>query len=278
MGRDMTTENGPMEDVTSQRGAETQPGAAQPARTASSRVGRRVVRLLPLAILAGGLAAFFLAGGQQYLSLGTLEHHHETLKAFVGQSGWLAVVAFIGVYALATAFSVPGGALLTVVGGFLFGTSAGTVYVVLGATVGACAVFLAARTASGDILRRKAAGWISRLEKGFRDDAFSYLLFLRLIPLFPFWLINLVPAFLGVPLRIYALATLIGIIPGAFVYASVGNGVGAVLEAGGKPDLAVIFSPEILIPIVGLGILALLPVLYRRLIRRRTRIASVDRP
>jgi uncharacterized membrane protein YdjX (TVP38/TMEM64 family) len=107
------------------------------------------------------------------------------------------------------------------------------------------------------------------MEEGFRQDALSYLLVLRLIPIFPFWLVNIVPAFLGVPLGTYVLGTFVGIIPGSFVYASVGNGLGAVFDAGGTPDLGIIFEPAILLPIVGLAVLALLPIAYRRFKARR---------
>ena len=103
------------------------------------------------------------------------------------------------------------------------------------------------------------------MEEGFREDAFNYLLVLRLIPIFPFWLVNIVPAVLGVPLRTYVIATFIGIIPGSFVYASIGNGLGAVFDAGGTPDLAIIFKVEIILPIVGLAVLAMLPVLYKKI-------------
>ena len=148
--------------------------------------------------------------------------------------------------------------------GFRFGAVSGTIYGIGGATVGATGLFLAARTALGEPLRARAGPSLHRLEQGFRKNALSYLLFLRLIPLFPFWLVNLVPAFLGVPLRTYVIGTAIGIIPGCFVYASVGNGLGAVFDAGETPDLGIIFKPDILIPIVGLAILALLPIAYKR--------------
>ena len=104
-----------------------------------------------------------------------------------------------------------------------------------------------------------------RMEAGFKANALSYLLFLRLVPVFPFWLVNLVPAFLGVPLRTYAIGTLIGIVPGSAVYCSVGNGLGAVFDAGGRPDLGIIFKPEILGPIIGLAVLSLVPIIYKRL-------------
>jgi uncharacterized membrane protein YdjX (TVP38/TMEM64 family) len=172
-------------------------------------------------------------------------------------------------YAAVIALSVPGGAVLTITGGFLFGIVAGSLYVVIAATLGATIVFLIAKSALGDALRAKAGPRIRRMEEGFRQDALSYLLVLRLIPLFPFWLVNIVPAFLGVPVRTYVLGTAIGIIPGSLVYASVGNGLGAVFDAGQTPDLGIIFKPAILLPIVGLAVLALLPIAYRGLKARK---------
>lgn len=221
-------------------------------------------RWLPLGLLVVGLGVALALGLHRHLTLDSLAAHRETLARFVEDKGMLAVGAYVGVYALTVAFSVPGATVLTLAGGFLFGTLAATGYAVTGATAGAVAVFLAARSALGGVLRDKAGPWVERLEGGFREHAFSYMLFLRLVPLFPFWLVNLVPAVLGVPLGVYALATLVGIVPGALVYASVGNGLGAVLDAGGRPDLRLIFAPEVLLPLVGLGVLALLPVAVRR--------------
>ncbi len=162
-------------------------------------------------------------------------------------------------------------AQLWVVGGYLFGLWLGAAASVIGATLGAIAVFLAARTALADFLRAKTGGALKRMEDGFRRDAFSYLLVLRLVPIFPFWLVNLVPAFCGVPLRTYALATLIGIVPGSFVFASVGSGLGALLDRGETPDLKIVFQWNILLPILGLALLALLPVIVKKLQARRAR-------
>ncbi|WP_247878143.1 VTT domain-containing protein [Azospirillum sp. TSO22-1] len=233
-----------------------------PSRPSSAR------RLLPLAVLAAGFAGFFALGLHRTLTLEGLAAQRAQLTAFVEAQGALAVLAYVGVYALAVAFSVPGGTVLTLAGGFLFGVVWGAAYAVAGATAGAVAVFLAARSALGGALRRKARPWIGRLEDGFRDHAFHYMLFLRLVPLFPFWLVNLVPAFLGVPVRVYVLATLVGIVPGALVYASVGNGLGAVLDAGETPDLGLIFCPEVMLPLLGLAALALLPVAVKAWRRR----------
>jgi uncharacterized membrane protein YdjX (TVP38/TMEM64 family) len=221
-------------------------------------------RVLPLAVIAAAFVAFFAFGLDQYVSFAALKAHRQNLADFVSAYGVWSVVVYIVSYAAAIAVSLPGGAVLTIAGGFLFGTGPATVYVVVGASIGATILFLAARTALGEPLRARAGPGLKRMEKGFQENAFSYLLFLRLIPLFPFVLVNLVPAFLGVPLRTYVVATVIGIIPGTFVYASVGNGVGALFDAGKTPDLGIIFEPDILIPIVGLAILALLPIAYKK--------------
>ena len=227
-------------------------------------------RLVPLAVLLAAIAAFFALGLHDYLSFEALRQHREELLALVEQHPLVAPLVFMAAYAAVIALSVPGGAILTIAAGFLFGILPATLYVVASATIGATIVFLIARTALGDALRARAGPRIRRMEEGFRQDALSYLLVLRLIPIFPFWLVNIVPAFLGVPLRTYVLGTLVGIIPGSFVYASVGNGLGAVFDAGETPDLGVVFEPAILLPIAGLAVLALLPVVYRRIKARKT--------
>ncbi len=240
-------------------------------------------RILPLALLAVGLIAFFAFGLHNYLSFDKLHQHRETLVEFVAAHGVLAVILYLLCYATVIAFSLPGGAIMTITGGFLFGPLAGTVYTILAATVGASVLFLAARTALGDLLRAKAGPAVRKMEAGFRENALSYLLFLRLIPVFPFWLVNLVPALLGVPFRVYLIGTFFGIIPGCFVYSSVGNGLGTVFAAGGRPDINLIFTPEILLPIIGLALLALIPVAYKkffpkRFARLRSNAADGDRP
>jgi len=231
---------------------------------------RLVRRLLPLGVLLAALVAAFALRLDRYLSFEQLAAHREWLLAEVARLGLVAPVLFVLVYAAATGLSIPGATILTLTGGFLFGTLAGTAIVVIGATLGAAIVFLVARTAFGDALRARAGPFIRKLEDGFRANALNYLLVLRLVPLFPFWLVNLVPAFLGVRLSTFVVGTFIGIIPGAFVYASLGSGVGALIESGERPDLGIIFTPRVLLPLVGLAVPALLPVAYKWRQRKRT--------
>lgn len=221
-------------------------------------------RLWPLLALAATVALVFALGLDRYLRLEVLQQNREQLLDLVARRPVATALVYLAIYAAAVALSLPGAVILTLAGGFLFGTAVASGLVVIGATLGACLVFLIARTALGDALRARAGPWLSRMEAGFARNAFSYLLVLRLVPLFPFWLVNLVPAFLGVPLGTFAAATLIGIVPGAVVYASVGAGLGAVFDAGGTPDLGLILQPRVLLPLLGLALLALVPVAYRR--------------
>jgi len=227
-------------------------------------VSRGLVRLLPLAVLVLGLVLFLALDLEEYIAFETLQEHRSWLVTQVGRHSVLTAVVFVLGYATVVAFSIPGAAVLTISAGFLFGTVLAAVLAVVGATLGAVAVFLAARTAFGDCLRARAGAALTRMRDGFQENAFHYLLVLRLVPLFPFWLVNLVPAFLGVPLRTYVLATFFGIIPGTVIFASVGDGLGAILDEGEKPNLLVIFEPEILLPLIALAVFALLPVIYKR--------------
>lgn len=226
-------------------------------------------RWLPVGVLAAGLVMFFVLGLDRYVSLEALREHREFLTGFVGEWPIMSVLIFIVIYALAIAFSVPGGAVMTVAGGFLFGIWIATAAVVVGATIGAVAVFLAAKTALGDILRARAGSALRKMEQGFRENALSYLLVLRLIPLFPFFVVNLVPAFLGVPLRTYVIGTFLGIIPGTFVYASIGAGLGSLIEMD-RFSLKGALTPQVIAALVGLSVLSLLPVIYKKLRGRRS--------
>ncbi|MCG8561839.1 MAG: TVP38/TMEM64 family protein [Hyphomicrobiales bacterium] len=221
-------------------------------------------RLAPVAALAAAIAAVFGLGLDEYLSFEALRQNREVLTAFVGQHALVAVALFITVYAASTALSLPGGAVLSITGGFLFGSVFGTAYIVVGATLGAVGIFLAARTALGESLRANAGPWLKKMEDGFKENALSYLLVLRLVPLFPFFVVNLVPAVLGVPLRTYVLGTVIGIIPGSFVFASVGAGLGSVFDTKADFSPASALTPEVITALIGLSVLSLIPVVYKK--------------
>lgn len=230
--------------------------------------GWRMRRIVPLALLGVLLAIVLATGLDSFLSLDSLRAHRDELAGFVDRHPVLAPLAYMLFYTVIVALSLPGALLLTIVGGFLFGSLAGTAWTVLGATAGATIVFLAARHAFGDVLRARAGQALGRLEAGFRRNAFSYLLFLRLMPVFPFFIINLVPAFLDVRVRTFVAATLLGIVPGTFVYAQLGLGLESILRGEGEIDLADLLTPEIIIALACLSLLALLPVVVKRL--RRT--------
>ena len=228
-------------------------------------------RLAPLIVLVAGLIAFFAFGLGDYLGFDALKQNRAAIDEWVMRNGALAALVYLLCYAVMIAFSLPGGAVATIFGGFFFGTLAAGSLVIVGATLGATGLFLAARTGLGEPLRRRAGPGLKRMEAGFRENALSYLLVLRLVPLFPFWLVNLVPAFLGVNLRTYVIGTFFGIIPGTFVFASIGNGLGSVLDQGKTPDLGIVFQVDILLPLVGLAVLALIPVGYKWYQARKSR-------
>lgn len=222
---------------------------------------------MPLALLLVAGIVFVVAGGHRYLTFAALADNRQRLCDLAARLGFVAALLYIAAYAALVALSVPGGAVLTIAGGFLFGTWIGGACAVIGATFGATGVFLAARAGLGGLARR-AGPFFGKLEAEFRADAFNYLLVLRLVPLFPFWLVNLVPALAGVGLPTYLAATLLGIVPATFVYAGLGNGLGNVVD---QPDLAIVFRLSVLLPILGLAVLALVPVWYRRRRRRQSR-------
>ena len=238
-----------------------------------SRARLSIRRLLPLLLLAVGVGLVFAFGLHHQFSFEWLRQHRAELVEFVSASGWLAALAYLGIYAGTTALSLPWSSFLTLAGGFLFGPYLGTLLSVLAATTGACVLFMIAKSALGDPLRDRArravkAGAFRRIEAGFQENALSYLLFLRLVPIFPFFVVNLVPAFLGVRSRIYLLGTLIGIIPGTLIYSVVGAGLGKIFERGESFSLDNVLSLEIIAGLAALAILSMLPVVYKRWRRR----------
>ena len=223
-----------------------------------------LARLIPLFVLLAGLALFFLLGLDRYVSFKTMAENYMGLKNWVADRGALALAAFGLVYAVMVAFSIPGALVFTLGGAMLFGWAANAVVVIVAATLGATAVFLAARFGLGEPLRSRAGPFLKKMEAGFRANAFSYMLVLRLVPLFPFWLVNLAPAFLGVPLATFVGATAIGIAPGTVVFSIIGEGLGGVVAAGGDVRADQVLSPLMLAALIALAALALVPVLLRR--------------
>jgi uncharacterized membrane protein YdjX (TVP38/TMEM64 family) len=246
-------------------------------------------RLWPLIALIAATALVVTMGWHRYLSLEVLAENRETLRAYIAANMLLSLLAFVALYAAVVALSLPGGAVLTLAGGFLFGWLVGGVASIVGATIGASVVFLIARSALGEILAARAGPWLARFRQGFQDDAFSYLLFLRLVPIFPFWLVNLAPALLGVGFATYVATTFLGIIPGAFAYSLAGSGLDSVIRAqqaahqsclakmgpGGQEscpytlDPGALLTPELIAGLVALGLVALIPVAVKWLRRAR---------
>lgn len=222
-------------------------------------------KILPLLALAAlGLIAFFY-GLHETAGFASLKAHKDTLRAITGAHPVLAAVSFMGIYALCVALSLPIATILTLLGGFLFGLWLGTLMVVTAATLGATALFLVARSAVGARLRDKAGTAYQKVADDMRANAASYLLFLRLMPLFPFWLVNIIPALFNVKLRIFVITTLVGILPGSFVYVNVGR------ELGQLQGLDDILSPRMVLAFALLGMMALVPALYKRFRPRRER-------
>ncbi|GAB4352615.1 MAG: TVP38/TMEM64 family protein [Oricola sp.] len=232
-----------------------------------------VRRFAPIAVIAAGLAFAYLMGWQRYLSLGFLAGSREMLLGFVDANYALSVAGFAAVYVLAVAFSVPAASILTIFGGFLFGWLVGGLVVAFAATLGATIVFIAARSAFGDVLRGRVGARVRRLAEGFEEDAFSYLLVLRLAPVFPFFVMNIAPALFHVPLRTYVAATFLGILPGTFAYAWLGEGVDSVLAAaraaGAEVRASDLVTPQITVAFVALAVVAAIPPVLKRLRARR---------
>jgi len=245
------------------------PRAAETARSGNGPGRPAWRRWLPLALLVLGLALFLGLRLDQYISFAALKQHRALLMDLVDRHTALTALGFSLIYVVSVAFSLPIATVLTISAGFLFGQWLGTALVVVGATTGATAVFLAARSAFGDALRRRAGPWLAKMQEGFRANAFTYLIILRLIPLFPFVVVNLVPAALGMSLRHYVLATLLGIVPGSFVFTSVGAGLGSVFDSGAEFTAKGVLTPQIIVALVGLACLAVLPLVYKKARERR---------
>lgn len=225
----------------------------------------KIKKWIPLFIIIVLMAIAYFSGILRYFSFDTLKMHRQALVALVSAHWFLSSLLFILLYIVVAALSLPIGVFISLIGGFLFPQPYSTLYIVIGATIGASLIFLAARTALGDLLKKKAGGLLTKIETGFRENGVSYLLFLRLVPLFPFWLVNIAPAFLGVSLRTFVWTTFVGIIPGSFVFAQAGEGLGAILDSGEGFSLKGIFNWQVRIALIALGIFALIPIVVKKL-------------
>src|SRR5438132_2068388 len=241
------------------------PGAISASVQISSSPPRKSAggKIVIALIFAAAIAAFFYFDLRQYLTLESLKAHRDQLLAYTDAHFVAAVAIFSGLYVLQTTFSLPGGALLTLTAGFLFGSFLGTLFLIVPATLGATLAFLVARYLLRDWVERKFGGRLEAFQRGFAKNAFSYLLTLRLIPLFPFFLVNLVSGLTRISLGTYILATAIGIIPGSFVYAYAGRQLGTI------NSLKEVASLNVLLALTLLGLFALLPILYRKLTAKK---------
>lgn len=233
--------------------------------TAMTAQKSTLLRRLPLIVLlvVAAVGAYSL---RHKLSFVMLARHQAELLAFRDSHYFLAVVVFIAAYALIVALSLPGATVATLTGGFLFGLFPGVLFNVTAATLGAVAVFVVVRAGAGRDAAEKIAakgGAAARLQAALQDNEWSVLLLMRLVPAVPFFLANLIPAFVGVRLDRFAITTFLGIIPGGLVFTSVGSGLGDVFARGERPDLSIFFTWPVLGPILGLAALSALPIVVK---------------
>jgi uncharacterized membrane protein YdjX (TVP38/TMEM64 family) len=238
-------------------------------------------RWIPIVLLVAIMAVGYAQGWYEHLSLANLIRERQHLTEFVDTYLLLALAAYVAIYAVSVALSFPGASFLTIAGGFLFGWLTAGVATVFAATLGATIVFLAARSSLGSALKARAGPFLNRLSCGFRENAMSYLLFLRLTPIFPFWLVNIAPAIFHVPVGTYVFSTLVGIIPGTFAFAFIGSGLDSVIAAqeAANPgcaaagscevDIGAFVTPELLAAFFVLGFASLIPVVLKRLRKKR---------
>lgn len=220
-------------------------------------------RFGPLAVIVILFVVAFASGLADHISLEELRARGTELQAFAREKPLLCAAIYLAVYIASVAISLPGALILSLTGGFLFGPIGGGFAAVTGATGGSTVTFLVFRTAFGDILRRKPSAFLAVVEAGFRGDAFNYLLTLRLIPAFPLLIVNIAAGLMNVRAKTFVLASLLGMIPSSFVYAGIGAGLGHIFAKGGPVTLETLLSPRIYLPIIGMGVLAFLPPLWR---------------
>lgn len=234
-----------------------------------------------LALVVGAMAFVVMQGWHHHLTLENVVAQRDRFQSYLSEHATVSVLVYVAIYTLFVSLSLPCGLVLTTAGGLLFGWLTGALAAVVGATLGATIVFLIARTAVGDSLSNRAGPWLAKLSQGFQKDALSYMLFLRLVPAFPFWFVNIAPAVLGVPLKTFVLGTLIGILPATFAFASAGAGLDSVILAAKNEHAACValqgadactlkiqasslLTRELLSALVLVGLVALIPVVLKK--------------
>lgn len=255
--------------------------AADPGTGRSRSVLRILRRVWPLLAIAAVMIFIFATGWHRQVTIENIVQLHDRFHVVLSEHPVASVLAFVAIYIAAASLSLPGCPIMTATGGLLFGWFVGGLATVVGATIGATILFLIARSAIGGMLGERSAPWLTKLRQGFKDDALSYLLFLRLVPAFPFWFVNVAPAVLGVPLRTYVIGTFFGIIPATFAFASAGAGLDSIIMAA-KAEFAQcvaekgaeacrlsihassLVTRELVLALLLLGVVALIPVALRR--------------
>ena len=253
-------------------------------RAAALPVTPNLRRFLPLVVLGAAMAGAYGLGLHHYLSLESIAANRAALKLFVGDHLAASILAYVAIYVVVVALSLPGAAVLSILGGLLFGWAISAPVTIIAATIGAVIVFEVVKTSLGAVIAEKAGPFVARLSGGFREDAFNYLLFLRLVPAFPFFAVNAVAGLAGISRQTFTLATLVGIIPGSFAFAYLGRGLDSLIDgqtavyhecvAKGGLDCMLHITPgalvtkDILIAFAALGVVALIPVVLKRLKRK----------
>lgn len=257
--------------------------AAKPANDNSTK-SSAMKTWAPVAAILSLLGVAWQMGWLDYFSLSSIIMHREILSGYVADNLFTGLIAFLVVYVGLVAISFPGASLLTILAGFLFGGLLGGITTVFAATIGASIIFLIARSSFGEVLEKKASGFVKKLTDGFKENSFEYLLTIRLTPLFPFWVMNIVPAILNMRLVPYAVATFIGIIPGTLAFSYIGAGLDSVIEAqeNANPgcgaagtceiELSALITTDIIIAMLGLAFISTLPIFIKKWKARKNKI------
>lgn len=253
-------------------GRSPQPGPEAAFRSDKRKSRSGAWRFAPIALVGLGLVLGYALGLQDYLSLRFLAEQRQALRMHVDSNFVQSAVLFLVVYIMAVAVSFPAASVLTIFGGFLFGWMMGGALVAVGATVGASILFLATRSAFGSFLRHRVEGVVKSMADGFRENAFGYLFVIRLAPVFPFFVVNMAAALFDISLGRFVAATFLGILPGTFAYAYLGQGVDSVLVAaeasGREAQISDLVTGEITLAFCALALVALIPTVVRQVRKR----------